>query len=154
MKDPRLILAAFAIALLVFVVTVKPEEVDVYDCTYYEPEIEQSFDKRQLVEGWIRQSILIENLDWDEEQVEAMRMLCWKESRFNHLDQNPTSTAYGLYQELDSTWAGTGIEKTSDPLLQTVSAARYIKARYGTPAKALEFWNDLHLVNGKLVHYY
>ena len=35
-----------------------------------------------------------------------------------------------------------GITKTTDPLLQTIAACRYIEDRYGTPRKALAF----HLV--------
>lgn len=151
MKDPRLILAAFAIALLIFVVTVKPEEVDVYDCTY-EPELfpeqvmpeEQPVEERELVEGWIRQAILIEGLEWDEEQVEAMLEIAWKESRFNQLDQNPTSTAYGAWQFLDATWQYYGIEKTDDGLLQTIAAVRYIEDRYGSSIEAWQF----HELNG------
>ena len=139
MKDPRLSLAAFAIALLVFVVTVRPEEVDVYDCTYYEPVPEIELAEEELVEGWIRQAILIEGLEWDEDEVEAMRTLCWKESSFNHLDQNPTSTAYGLYQFLDATWQYYGSEKTDDGLLQTIAAVRYIEDRYGSSTEAWQF---------------
>jgi hypothetical protein len=59
-----------------------------------------------------------------------------KESGFSPTAQNPTSTAYGLFQFLDSTWAGVGATKTSDPLQQCVAGLKYIQQRYGSPAGA------------------
>ena len=41
------------------------------------------------------------------------------ESGFNNVAQNPSSSAYGMFQFLDSTWGGVGGHKTSDPWLQT-----------------------------------
>jgi cell wall-associated NlpC family hydrolase len=62
------------------------------------------------------------------------------ESSWNNRAQNPHSTAYGLFQFLDSTWAGTGIKKTSDPTQQSIAGMRYIKSRYGDPNHAWSFW--------------
>ena len=65
-------------------------------------------------------------------------VLLWnKESGWNNLAQNPTSTAYGIAQFLDSTWGdyGTG-PKTSDPTLQITYGLMYIKGKYGDPIKA------------------
>ena len=111
-------------------------------------------DNKQLVEALIRQAIVIEGLDWDESEIQAMLDIGFKESCYYPNDQNQNSTAYGLWQFLDSTWDTYDIPKTTDPLLQTVAGVRYIKARYGSPTKALEFWNTLHLVDGNWVHYY
>ena len=55
-----------------------------------------------------------------------------KESRGNHLAQNSKSTAFGLYQFLDSTWATVGCVKTSDPIEQERCAIKYMKERYGS----------------------
>ncbi|MDQ3493183.1 MAG: transglycosylase SLT domain-containing protein [Chloroflexota bacterium] len=71
----------------------------------------------------------------------ALSRLIQKESSFNPTAQNPTSTAYGLFQFLNSTWAGTGFKKSSDPAIQTAAGLRYIADRYGTPSKALAFHN-------------
>jgi len=80
------------------------------------------------------------NYGWsDPGQMGAWYTLGMKESGWNNNAQNPTSTAYGIGQFLNSTWGGYGIAKTSDPKLQVEAMARYIKARYGTPAKALAF---------------
>jgi len=74
-----------------------------------------------------------------EEDVAAMVRLAWRESRFDPEAQNPRTTAFGMYQFLDSTWHYYGVEKTSDPFWQTVAAIDYIIDRYGAPVKALAF---------------
>ena len=54
--------------------------------------------------------------------------------------QNPTSSAYGIGQFLDSTWGLVGIQKTSDPYLQAEAIMRYISlARYKNPLNAYYF---------------
>jgi hypothetical protein len=76
---------------------------------------------------------------WTGAQWSALYSLVMSESGFRNTAQNPTSTAYGMFQFLDSTWAGYGVGKTSDPRLQTVAGLRYIASRYGTPANAWAF---------------
>jgi len=61
------------------------------------------------------------------------------ESHFNNSAQNPTSTAYGMFQFLDATWKNYGFKKTSDPHQQAVAGLTYIKSRYGDPAKAWSY---------------
>lgn len=73
-------------------------------------------------------------------QWDALSWIIGKESSWNPRAQNPTSTAYGLFQFLNGTWAGTGIGKTSDPALQAEAGMRYIASRYGTPLGAQGFW--------------
>jgi hypothetical protein len=73
----------------------------------------------------------------------SLVQLIKKESSFRNTAQNPTSTAYGLFQFLNSTWGTVGGYKTSDPGLQTEFGLRYIKGRYGSPSQALQF----HLAN-------
>lgn len=73
-------------------------------------------------------------------QWAALSQLVSHESSWRPTAQNPTSSAYGLFQFLDSTWGGTGIGKTSDPTRQTIAGLRYIKSRYGTPLAAWNFW--------------
>lgn len=80
--------------------------------------------------------------DWaDGAEWEALRTIVSRESGFNNNAQNPHSTAYGLFQFLDGTWASTGIAKTSDPYLQSVAGMEYIASRYGDPLGALAFHN-------------
>ncbi len=67
-----------------------------------------------------------------------------RESGFSCNAQNPTSTAYGLFQFLDSTWAGTGVRKSADCVQQAKAGLIYIKNRYGTPTGAYNFWRRMH----------
>ncbi|MGY1831333.1 transglycosylase SLT domain-containing protein [Geodermatophilus sp. SYSU D01180] len=70
------------------------------------------------------------------EQFSCLEKLWGKESGWNPNAQNPTSTAYGIPQFLDSTWASTGIAKTSDGYRQIDAGLIYIEQRYGTPCDA------------------
>ncbi len=72
----------------------------------------------------------------------ALQNLLNGESGFRHTAQNPTSTAYGMFQFLDSTWSTVGGSKTSDPALQSQYGLQYIKQRYGTPSAAWAFWQS------------
>lgn len=80
---------------------------------------------------------------WDKgAEWEALNQLIGHESSWNPNAQNPSSTAYGLFQFLDSTWAGVGGSKTSDPYQQAIYGGRYIKQRYGSPSAAWAFWQN------------
>lgn len=78
-----------------------------------------------------------EGVEWN-----ALYNLIMGESGFNSNAQNPTSTAYGMFQFLDSTWAGYGYPKSSDPSTQTKAGLNYIAARYGDPLRAWNTWNS------------
>jgi hypothetical protein len=79
---------------------------------------------------------------WDTgTQWSALSTLISKESSWNPLADNPTSTAFGLFQFLDSTWRGTGYARTSDPRTQALAGMQYIASRYGSPLAALNFHN-------------
>lgn len=66
-----------------------------------------------------------------------------RESSFNPNAKNPKSTAKGLFQFLDGTRKNYGGNKVdwSDPYQQSLAGLKYIKDRYGTPEKALQFWD-------------
>ena len=70
--------------------------------------------------------------------------LIGKESGCRPTAQNPTSTAYGIFQFLDSTWAGVGCVKTPDPVEQMRCGTKYVMQRYGSWAGARQF----HLRSG------
>jgi hypothetical protein len=69
-------------------------------------------------------------------EFSCLENLWGKESGWNPNAQNPTSTAYGIPQFLNSTWAGTGIAKTSDGYRQIDAGLVYIEQRYGSPCAA------------------
>lgn len=78
------------------------------------------------------------SLGWTGPQWQAWDALINSESGWNPNAQNPTSTAFGLGQFLNSMWGSYGA-KTSDPTQQLVDMAKYIKSRYGDPIAALKF---------------
>jgi hypothetical protein len=82
--------------------------------------------------------------NWTGAEWTALNDLVMSESGWCNTIQNPTSTAYGIGQFLDSTWATVGFTKTSNPATQIAAMLTYIKNRYGDPIKA---WN-FHLANG------
>lgn len=62
----------------------------------------------------------------------SLDQLWTRESRWQNTIKNPSSTAYGIAQFLDSTWADYG-PKTSNPVLQIKYGLKYIKDRYTDP---------------------
>ena len=86
------------------------------------------------------QSYALGKLGGNTGQSSCLNQLWQRESGWNPNAQNPSSTAYGIPQFLNSTWASTGIAKTSDPYRQIDAGLIYIKKRYGTPCGAWAFW--------------
>jgi Transglycosylase SLT domain len=82
------------------------------------------------------QDYALGKLGGDQGQFSCLESLWGKESGWNPNAQNPSSTAYGIPQLLDSTWASTGIGKTSDGYRQIDAGLVYIDSRYGSPCGA------------------
>lgn len=76
----------------------------------------------------------------DGAQWSAADNIITRESSWDPLAQNPSSTAFGLFQFLDDTWATVGATKTEDPEEQAIAGAAYMGQRYGDPAGAWDFW--------------
>jgi hypothetical protein len=67
--------------------------------------------------------------NWNRAERRCIYTLFTKESRFDHLADNPTSTAFGIGQVLKET--------SRSPEIQVLNAYKYIKHRYDTPCRAL-----------------
>lgn len=72
-------------------------------------------------------------------QWQALQELVQRESSWNPKADNPTSTAYGLFQFLDSTRENYGLGLNAKPRKQIKAGLQYIADRYGNPRKALRF---------------
>jgi peptidoglycan hydrolase-like protein with peptidoglycan-binding domain len=78
---------------------------------------------------------------------QALWQLIQHESSWNPRAKNLSSTAFGLFQFLKSTWTSYCREApygSPDPYIQALGGFRYLKARYGTPEGAWAFWNSHH----------
>lgn len=76
-------------------------------------------------------------------QFAAIDYVASHESGWNNFAQNPTSTAYGIGQFLNSTFAEYG-GKTSDPARQIRDMLAYMVDRYGSPVGAENYWKAHH----------
>lgn len=76
--------------------------------------------------------------------VVGLTELIGRESSWNPSAQNDVSSAFGYGQFIDKTRAAyekkTGL-KYSDPVSQILMTAQYVKDKYGSPEKALVFWD-------------
>lgn len=87
------------------------------------------------------QQLALNMFGWAGPQWSAIDKIVSAESGWNPDAQNPTSSAFGLFQFLNGTWGPYGL-KTADPKLQAQYGLQYIKDRYGDPLKALSFRED------------
>lgn len=89
---------------------------------------------------------LQESFSWNGLELEYLKKLADKESGLSNIRflvytdaQNPTSSAYGLFGFLNSTWRNVGIPKTDQPVLQIRAVIRYVNSRYGSFSDAVAF---------------
>ena len=68
---------------------------------------------------------------WRGREWQCLKSLWTKESRFDHLAQNPKSSAFGIAQLLR--------ERDRRPRVQILKGLRYISSRHTTPCRALAF---------------
>ncbi len=101
-----------------------------------EPEPEPAAAPAAAAPSGSFQDYAMSKLGGDGSEFSCLESLWGKESGWNPDAQNPTSSAYGIPQFLDSTWAGTGIAKTSDGYRQIDAGLIYINNRYGSPCAA------------------
>ena len=74
---------------------------------------------------------------WGFEEWQSFHDLIQKESSWNHLAQNPKSSAFGYGQFLNQTWEYVGCEKTTDPYKQIDCTITYVEKRYSNPQEAM-----------------
>lgn len=92
---------------------------------------------------------------WSGPEWDALFDLIRRESGWNPNAQNPTSSAAGLFQFLDSTRQNYGITRDSPLQAQIDAGLRYIADRYQSPSRALEHWLAAKPINGRNVgHWY
>lgn len=75
-------------------------------------------------------------------QANCLLWIFKKESHLNPNAKNPTSTAKGIGQLLDSTYKNIGLKHSADPIAQVVASIAYISRHYGSDGAcaAKAFW--------------
>jgi len=76
---------------------------------------------------------------WENSEFFCLDKLVEGESSWNNHAQNRRSTAYGIFQFLNSTWRMTDYSKSSDAEVQIRAGFQYIKKVYLTPCRAWNF---------------
>lgn len=71
----------------------------------------------------------------------CFRAILNHESHMNPLAKNPYSSASGIGQLLNSTYANLGMRKTNDPLGQVVATLSYISRHYGGVNSTCSAWH-------------
>lgn len=98
---------------------------------------------------------MAERRGWSGKEWDALYGLIQRESGWKPTAANPTSSAYGLFQFLDSTRKNYGITRDAPLTAQIEAGLRYIQDRYKTPSAALQHWLAKKPINGKNVgHWY
>jgi TP901 family phage tail tape measure protein len=84
---------------------------------------------------------LLGSFGWGTNQMSSLISLWNGESGWNNLAANPTSTAFGIAQFLNGTWAGKKFPKTTNYMQQIFDGMQYIKGSYGNPSNAFSQWS-------------
>ena len=103
----------------------KSEEVEMNVRVYHERPDIKTYAKEKVGEEW-----------W------AFNYIAMHESGWVNTAQNPTSSAFGIFQFLNSTWAAVGCIKTEDAYIQVDCAIEYMQTRYGSITNAQIFWKN------------
>lgn len=76
----------------------------------------------------------------NKEQFVCLTKLVGKESAWRANAENPTSSASGIGQLLDSTYSRLGMQKSDSGVAQLVATLSYIHRRWVTPCNAWKNW--------------
>jgi TP901 family phage tail tape measure protein len=96
------------------------------------------------VTDWLNAAIKYTGVssDW----LDPLKWIVSHESGGDPTAKNPKSTAAGLFQMIDTTWAASRDKNLPNdifnPIINAIAGIRYIKDRYGNPDKAVEFWKE------------
>jgi len=76
------------------------------------------------------------------EQYKCLNKLLSKESAWRPEAQNPTSTASGIGQMLDSTYKGLGMKKSDAGVVQLMATLAYVSRRHINPCNAWKHFQN------------
>ena len=91
---------------------------------------------------------------WEGYELDALEKLLHNESNWQLHADNPSSTAFGLFQFMSFTAEAYNVDhpdwngRTPSLTDQTEAGLRYISDRYGSPSRALSHWEAAVPING------
>jgi hypothetical protein len=94
-----------------------------------------------IVNNQVKVSAFVNEL-MTKRQANCLLWIFNKESHTNPNAKNPTSTAKGVGQLLESTYKNIGLKHSADPIAQVVASIAYISRHYGSDGAcaAKAFW--------------
>ena len=75
----------------------------------------------------------------DTKSAKCLKNILMAESHMNPKAKNPTSSAKGVGQLLDSTYRNIGLKHSADPLAQVIATIAYISRHFGSTCAAWRF---------------
>ncbi|TAK68648.1 MAG: hypothetical protein EPO13_11160 [Actinomycetota bacterium] len=96
---------------------------------------------------WYARQYMGRKYRWDGAQYTALVAMWQRESSWRHKARNPSGKYLGIPQTSAAVVRGNGYtvaQYMASPEIQVEVGLRYIRARYGTPAKAWSFWRSHH----------
>lgn len=106
--------------------------------------MDRAFGDMTNVDGWLRAAM--HHVRVPESWLDPLRWIVQHESSGDPRAKNPNSTASGLFQMIDTTWAASRDRSLPndvfDPILNAIGGIRYIIGRYGDPWSAVRFWQE------------
>lgn len=118
---------AFAVGYLTLMITFASPIVPTHTPSLEPIKAEAQIEPREYARG-----LALIEYGWGKEQFTCLNRLWGKESAWNPLADNPTSTAFGIAQMLGETSVSAEV--------QIRNGLRYIQHRYETPCAAWLFW--------------
>ena len=137
-REVSLSLIGVALLALIFSITngLSPEGVKPATKVVYLQSQPASTDK-QKVTAFVNELMT-------KRQADCLLWIFNKESHINSKAKNPTSTARGVGQLLESTYKNIGLKHSADPIAQVVASIAYISRHYGSDGAcaAKAFWQQ------------
>ena len=75
----------------------------------------------------------------DAKSAQCLKNILMVESHMNPKAKNPTSTARGVGQLLETTYKNIGLKHSADPLAQVIATIAYISRHFGSTCSAWSF---------------
>jgi hypothetical protein len=117
-------------------------QIEIIQVVYAETskEAELKIEKKETPKEYAKRKV---QEKWGIAEFSCLDTIVIRESNWNYRAKNPNSSATGIPQALVKLH-GLGEEFTEDPYFQVDWMLDYVRNTYGSPCKALAFWDINH----------